>query len=353
MTPLWRKNGAPHHMGSRSKDPKSPSVTVLKRLFAVAKNRCAFPACESKIIDGSGAIVGEVCHIAGRINGPRYDPEQPNSERHGYENLIVLCGTHHKIVDEQIGEYTIERLIEIKRTHEQGSESDVGTSDAGIKELFKRLKEELAKDKATLDPRTYVGNRMSVSLLRVIRVSTHGRSEEFVRYSFFNQTAESLSIPVWSIRWTDSRALDVARIWEHGYGRPHAQEYHLDADVLELEINPNTVVNPSEIGLIDVHLSQKSLIEPLGQPVGAWSFTDYLLPTDVAHKADVYVIFPQEGMISSSPNRSNSCSQIAHWESLTGRDPVKLTALLHIAPPAAGIDTTLLSRLNGYFDLSK
>lgn len=347
---LRMENVSPTPMGSRSKDPGSPSVQVLKRLFAVARNRCAFPGCISEIVDESGEIIGEVCHIAGRINGPRYDPGQTNLARHGFDNLIVLCGAHHKIVDQQVSEYTVERLSEIKRNNERAA-GDAGIPEMIIKKLFERLKIEFADAGATLENRRGLpANRMVVSLLRVIRRSTHGRSEEFLRYSFLNQTAEPIPIPIWSIKWTDSRALDIAQIWEHGFGRPHGQEYHHEADVRELEITPNTTVSHGETGIIELLLSQKSLIEPLGHPASAWSFTDYLLPTDIAHKADVYVIFPCEGLISASPH-CDSCSQIAHWECMTGRELLKLTALMQIGSPTTSVNTTLLSQLSRYFDM--
>ena len=43
---------------------RGPTVATIKRLFAVAGNRCAFAGCEERLVDeGSGTIMGEVCHI--------------------------------------------------------------------------------------------------------------------------------------------------------------------------------------------------------------------------------------------------------------------------------------------------
>lgn len=36
-----------------------------------------------------------------------------------YDNLILLCKTHHKLVDEQTNKFSVERLREIKAAHEQ------------------------------------------------------------------------------------------------------------------------------------------------------------------------------------------------------------------------------------------
>ena len=68
-----------------------PTEATLKKLVAVSGNRCAFPKCSTPLVDPqSGSIVGEVCHIKGEKPGAaRYDSNQSNKERHGFDNLIV------------------------------------------------------------------------------------------------------------------------------------------------------------------------------------------------------------------------------------------------------------------------
>jgi hypothetical protein len=67
----------------------------------------------------SGAVVGDVCHIRGaNPESARYEAAQPERERHAFENLIVLCPTHHRIIDTDERTYTVERLTAIKRRHE-------------------------------------------------------------------------------------------------------------------------------------------------------------------------------------------------------------------------------------------
>ncbi len=98
-----------------------PSIATVKRLFAVSGNRCAFPECDVALVDpGSGKLTGRICHIQGR-KGPRYNPEQSPEERHGYDNLLLLCPAHHDVVDADVHMYTAERLLEVKRAHESGA----------------------------------------------------------------------------------------------------------------------------------------------------------------------------------------------------------------------------------------
>ena len=95
----------------------------MKRLFAVSQNRCAFPKCPIPAHDGNSVLV-QVCHIEGDKPGSaRYRAEQPDRERHGFSNLILLCGPHHKIIDDDEGSYTVERLQTIKAQTESATPS--------------------------------------------------------------------------------------------------------------------------------------------------------------------------------------------------------------------------------------
>jgi hypothetical protein len=110
---------------------------TLKKLFALSGNVCAFPGCSAPIVDTDmDVVVGDICHIKGKSeNGPRYDPDQPESERDGYQNLLVMCVPHNRIVDGKKTQhlYPVEVLREYKRNHEaqyQGSVVDTAALDA-------------------------------------------------------------------------------------------------------------------------------------------------------------------------------------------------------------------------------
>lgn len=98
----------------------SPSMPTIKRLFAVSGNVCAFPNCHIPLVDkASGKVTGKICHIKARQpGGPRYDPDQPEEERHGFGNLILMCPIHHDVIDSDEKSYTVERLKQIKANHE-------------------------------------------------------------------------------------------------------------------------------------------------------------------------------------------------------------------------------------------
>jgi len=100
-----------------------------KILWGRSGNRCALPECRTllvinKTVSDREAIIGEMAHIKGENpTAARYDANMSDNERNGYDNLILLCGNHHKMIDDQPNTYTVEKLKEIKATHENWIES--------------------------------------------------------------------------------------------------------------------------------------------------------------------------------------------------------------------------------------
>lgn len=92
-----------------------PSDKTIRRLFALSGNACAFPDCPSPIVEAEGTITGEICHMRAQSRGgPRYEASQSEQERHAFENLILLCRRHHKIIDAEPDIYSVEVLEEMR-----------------------------------------------------------------------------------------------------------------------------------------------------------------------------------------------------------------------------------------------
>ena len=94
-------------------------------LWGRAANRCAFESCRKElVIDATEtddeSLVGEECHIVGKSSdGPRGASQLTSEQRDKYNNLVLFCAVHHKVVDDQPGEYTVERLHQLKNNHER------------------------------------------------------------------------------------------------------------------------------------------------------------------------------------------------------------------------------------------
>lgn len=113
-----------------------PKTDVLRALFARSGNQCAFPGCAQQLINDKNKFVAQVCHIeAASEGGERYNPEGNDEHRRSYENLLILCYPHH-IETDDVEEYPVERLLEIKREHEQlFLKSDFKIDEAELRKL--------------------------------------------------------------------------------------------------------------------------------------------------------------------------------------------------------------------------
>lgn len=99
---------------------RNPNIreSTIKRLFGMSRNQCAMPDCKSPLIIGD-AVVGEICHIrARRKGGARYDPSMTPTQKTEFDNLLLLCGTCHKLIDASPNDYTADWLQSVKRGHE-------------------------------------------------------------------------------------------------------------------------------------------------------------------------------------------------------------------------------------------
>src|SRR3954454_12821398 len=97
----------------------SISEKTIKLLWANAAGRCAFPDCGALLCtpeSGSAApyTIGEMAHIRGEKPGAsRHDAGQTAKERNSYANLILLCPTHHTLIDKPENEtsYSVNLLL--------------------------------------------------------------------------------------------------------------------------------------------------------------------------------------------------------------------------------------------------
>ena len=100
---------------------------AIKLLWGQAAARCSFPECRLLLVREQTAAdpiatIGEMAHIVAHAKGPRAprtDPDFPDHLRDQYENLILLCNTHHEIVDVQPNTYSAEHLRKWKSNLER------------------------------------------------------------------------------------------------------------------------------------------------------------------------------------------------------------------------------------------
>ncbi len=103
---------------------KSIPDPVTNRLFALSGNQCAFPGCTNavtgQVAPGEQPVtLAQRAHIVGvGRQGPRSRAVPLSADIDAVENLTLLCGVHHRIVDANPRIYSVEVLAKYKADHE-------------------------------------------------------------------------------------------------------------------------------------------------------------------------------------------------------------------------------------------
>lgn len=98
------------------------SAPDIKKLWGLAAGRCSAPGCDEECIrflsQTDPTVIGEMAHvIAQSATGPRGDGTGGDDT---YENLILLCPTHHREIDKAPeGVFPAEVLYAWKEKHEK------------------------------------------------------------------------------------------------------------------------------------------------------------------------------------------------------------------------------------------
>jgi hypothetical protein len=105
---------------------------------------CKRGLVESSKGEDDKSIVGEECHIiSGKCNGPRYDHNYSAKDIDSYQNLILLCCTDHKMVDDQPNTYTSNILKQIKTNHENWVKNTFKSTNKSDSVRIKRIKKNI------------------------------------------------------------------------------------------------------------------------------------------------------------------------------------------------------------------
>lgn len=100
------------------------SSKTRKMLWGRAANRCAFVDCRRELVmdeteTDDESVIGDECHIVAReSDGPRGVSDLSGEARDKYDNLLLLCKVHHKIIDDQPNTYDVTLLKKMKQEHE-------------------------------------------------------------------------------------------------------------------------------------------------------------------------------------------------------------------------------------------
>jgi hypothetical protein len=106
---------------AKRKDIPDP---VTNRLYSLSGNQCAFPGCTNPVTyqEAPGekpVTLAQRAHFVGvGRQGPRSKATPLSDDPDAIENLTLLCGVHHPIVDRNPRIYSVEVLAKFKADHE-------------------------------------------------------------------------------------------------------------------------------------------------------------------------------------------------------------------------------------------
>jgi hypothetical protein len=92
---------------------------VVPALSVLSQGTCYWPSCDEPItrfVDGIPVNNFEIAHIrAANEGGRRYVKDMTDEERNSFNNLVLLCGVHHKVVDKiRPNDFSIQELQDWK-----------------------------------------------------------------------------------------------------------------------------------------------------------------------------------------------------------------------------------------------
>ena len=102
-----------------------------KILWSRAGNCCSM--CRAMLVRegaiGNGlTVIGDECHIVSSVpTGPRGGILVDDLD--GYDNLILLCPNDHRLIDTLVDDYPRDRVLAIKRAHEDWVRTTLAASD--------------------------------------------------------------------------------------------------------------------------------------------------------------------------------------------------------------------------------
>ena len=113
---------------------RSVPAQTKQKLWLQAAGRCEYEGCniplwqdELTMVQMNKAYVAHI--IADKPNGPRGDAELSPLLCQELSNLMLLCDTHHRLIDhEEVELHPVERLTRMKRDHEERIEVVTGIS---------------------------------------------------------------------------------------------------------------------------------------------------------------------------------------------------------------------------------
>ncbi|MGI8310679.1 HNH endonuclease signature motif containing protein [Saccharopolyspora hattusasensis] len=164
---------------------RSYSSGTEKALFLLSRGYCYAPTCQEPVlrrIDGKDIVHVEIAHICAREKGgARFAESIPEGDRNNFENLILLCTAHHKLVDglSTRDEYPVEILRQWKANREGDQAAELeglrGLTEERLQELMSGAIDQTRTNLESAIAKLDANSREAADMLRSMLAETFDR----------------------------------------------------------------------------------------------------------------------------------------------------------------------------------
>ena len=120
----------------------------LKLLWGKAAGRCSYPGCREDLgpllLNSGPTVLGEMAHVIGRKPGAARSSASVGIDD-SYQNLILLCPTHHTLIDKAEDDFPVDTLKKWKSDWE-GHVAALFLTITDRAELFRELNSRLVEN---------------------------------------------------------------------------------------------------------------------------------------------------------------------------------------------------------------
>lgn len=116
--------------------PRAYGSGVEKALYRLSRGTCYYPNCPRRImevVEGEPMVAVDIAHIYGANPGSaRYEESMTDAERRAFENLILLCVPHHKLVDGRRRDESSPEMLQGWKSSNEPAEGVEALASAGL-----------------------------------------------------------------------------------------------------------------------------------------------------------------------------------------------------------------------------